>query len=181
MTQKIIGIAGKRGTGKTTAADYLVKNHRFKKISFAGSLKDKAKLFFPFSDYDFNCENKEKRYKYHDWTVREFLIRLGNFMRFHDPNYWVKESGLANAYGRIVIDDVRFPNEVEYIQELGGKLVRLNRYPHLNIYGEKELDDPSETSLDAYKKWDYEVESCWNVKKDDLYKQMDFFVKGLEL
>ena len=37
----VIGFLGKKGTGKDTCADYLVENHAFEKLSFAGPLKEK--------------------------------------------------------------------------------------------------------------------------------------------
>lgn len=171
MKPIIIGMSGVMGSGKTVSANYLQEVYKFKKVSFAASLKEKAKLFFPFSEFDFTA-GKQKKYKSYDWTVREFLIHLGSFARFHDSDYWVKESGIDNAVGRIVIDDVRFPNEVDYLKKLGAKLIRLKRYEKLNIYG-KGLDDPSETSLNDYKDFDYIVEDCVNTTLPSLYKQLD--------
>lgn len=179
MPNIIIGMSGKRGVGKTTAANYLVQNYRFKKVSFAEKLKETAKLMFPFTDYDFSTAAKEKPYKNYPWTVREFLINLGAFARFHDSDYWVKAVGLDKMAGRIVIDDVRFPNEVEILKGLGAKIVRLERYPKLNVYGPTELDDPSETSLDDYKGFDFSIHSCYNTTMEELKTQMDRLVRDI--
>ena len=47
MTQKlIIGICGFQGSGKDTVADYLVNTHDFRRISFAGTLKDAVSAIF---------------------------------------------------------------------------------------------------------------------------------------
>ena len=46
----IIGITGKAGSGKDTVADYLVKNHDFIKLSFAGILKQGMQILFNLSD-----------------------------------------------------------------------------------------------------------------------------------
>ena len=46
----IIGICGKAGSGKDTAADFLVKNHGFVKVAFADVLKRICKEVFDFSD-----------------------------------------------------------------------------------------------------------------------------------
>ena len=40
MTKQIIGICGFIGSGKDTAADYLVNFHEFRRDSFASTLKD---------------------------------------------------------------------------------------------------------------------------------------------
>lgn len=39
---KIVALSGWKGSGKDMVADYLVKNHGFQKLSFAGVLKDMA-------------------------------------------------------------------------------------------------------------------------------------------
>ena len=44
----IIGLSGKRGVGKTTAADILVKDVRFIKRSLATKLKEISSNIFPF-------------------------------------------------------------------------------------------------------------------------------------
>lgn len=172
----IIGFSGKRGVGKTLSSMHLSKKHGFKIVSFAAELKNMAKTFFPFTPLDFSEKGKERPYKDHDWTPRDFAISLGKFARFFDEDYWVKKAGLDTAEGNIAIDDVRFPNEVEYIRGLGGKVVRLERFESLNIYG-KNLDDPSETSLDKYHLFDYTIDPCWNVEMADLHKRLDIMMK----
>ena len=42
----IISVSGTIGSGKDTIADYLVTQHKFKRISFAASLKDAVSLIF---------------------------------------------------------------------------------------------------------------------------------------
>ena len=46
----IIGITGKKGVGKDTLADYLVKEHGFVKLSFAKYLKEFLKIMFDWDD-----------------------------------------------------------------------------------------------------------------------------------
>lgn len=172
MPNIIIGFSGKRGTGKTVSANYLKDTYKFKKISFADRLKEVAKDLMPFTEMHMSPKGKDKPFGNYDFTPREFLIQLGQFMRYYDPDYWVKSSGIDNAVGRIVVDDVRFPNEVDYLKRLGAKIIRIKRYKKLNIYGE-DLDDPSETSLDNYKDFDYTIEDCVNTTLPVLYQQLD--------
>ena len=47
---KLIAICGNAGCGKDTAADHLVNNYGFEKISFAGPIKKFGKRVFDFSD-----------------------------------------------------------------------------------------------------------------------------------
>lgn len=175
----IVGFSGKRGAGKTQAALHLSKYHGFKIVSFGNSLREMAKTFFPFTPVDFSEKNKESPYKLYDWTPRDFMIALGKFARFHDEDYWVKAAKIESIDGNIAIDDVRFPNEVEYLKGLGGRLVRLERFEKLNIYG-KNLDDPTETSLDNYDGFDRRVEACWNTTLPELRKQVDSYMKELK-
>ena len=46
----IVGITGLAGSGKDTAADFLVKNHGFVKVALADVLKRACKEFFAFTD-----------------------------------------------------------------------------------------------------------------------------------
>ncbi len=77
------------------------------------------------------------------------------------------------------LDDVRFPNEVKYLKSLGGKIVRLERFEKLNIYG-KNLDDPSETSLDGYDGFDHTIDACWNTDIPELHKRLDIMMQDFE-
>lgn len=177
MSLIIIGMSGKRGVGKTEAAKYLRDVYKFKIVSFASRLKETAELLHPGIG---RWPKERARAELGGATPREYYISLGAHERFYDPDFWVKASGIANAIGRIVIDDVRFPNEVAYLKNLGGKIIRLKRFEKLNIYG-KDLDDPSETSLDSYKEFDFLIEDCVNVTIQDLYKQMDIAMRDFEI
>lgn len=88
-------------------------------------------------------------------TVRRILQWWGTeYRRAQDPDYWTK------AWGRMVeqfdlkrlhvlIDDVRFMNELQVIKEHGGLIVKIERpgFDGANNHA-------SETSLDAYHDWD---------------------------
>lgn len=82
-------------------------------------------------------------------SAREVLQYYGTeIFRKHYPQVWadacirqIRKSGCELA----VITDVRFPNEIETIQQAGGKVIRLTRI----VY--KDDHHPSETALDADK------------------------------
>lgn len=169
----IIAFSGKRGVGKTTASKYL-ENYRFKTFSIAHKLREIAKKIFPFEDKHFSELMKENPFLPYDWTPREFLIRLGDFVRFHDENYFVKTLifDLNKDYS---IDDCRFVNEANYLRELGAKIVRINRYDSLNPYKVK-LNIPSECALDKYK-FDFIINDFDNGHITDLYKSIDKMLK----
>lgn len=174
----IIAISGKRGVGKTTAAIYLQEKFGFKRVSFAETLKRHAEVLVPGINRVMGVKGKEKPFFKSGESARQFLISFGQFMRYWDEDYWIKASGIDTAEGLIVIDDLRFKNEAKYLKAKGAKLIRINRYEHINCYG-KNLDDPSETDLDDFKEWDYVIEDCTNVTIDDLMKQCDRAMKDL--
>ena len=140
---QIIGIVGFIGSGKDTVADYLVNFHRFKRESFANSLKDAVSQVFGW-DRELlegrTQESREWRETKDEWWSKRLkrditpryvlqywgteVIRKG----FHD-DMWVAslEHRLLNTKNDIVITDCRFPNEINAIRAAGGKLVRIRR------------------------------------------------------
>ncbi len=176
----IFGISGKRGVGKTTLANYLVRHHGFVKVSLAGPIREIAQTLLPFERTDFTDPNrKEKPWGEYEWTPRDFLLHLGEFMRYHVPDYWLNIAldQCSKPGVHYVFDDMRFPNEAEAIKKTGGKLIRLNRQEKLNPYG-KNLDIASETALDDYK-FDFVIDDCRNTKLSELYTQGDVLCQEL--
>lgn len=168
----LIGFSGKKGSGKTCAANYLVKNYSFKLKSFATPLREQAKNMFGFKDSDFSLLYKEKPFLHYDWCPREFMTHLGQFMRYHDPEYWINRIGLDKVYNYCV-DDLRFKNEAKHIKNMGGILIRIERYKSFNPYAQGDMNtDISEVDLDNAE-FDYTVDASNNVTLEDLYKMLD--------
>ena len=135
----IIGICGLIGSGKDTIADYLIRKHNFQKISFADKLKDSVSVMFDWDrelldgKTDESRAWREERDEY--WsqetgeaiTPRLVLQKFGTeCMRdgFYD-GIWVslvKKKLKDNPQINWVIPDVRFENEANMIQELGGEV-----------------------------------------------------------
>ena len=87
-------------------------------------------------------------------TPRSFMIDFGQLMRQYsnDELYWVnatldKLQSLPPDQ-KVYIGDCRFRNEADLIKERGGIIIRLERYPKLNMY--TPSNDRSETDLDRY-------------------------------
>ena len=88
-------------------------------------------------------------------TVRRILQWWGTeYRRDQDPDYWTKAWGrkieqfdLENIH--VLIDDVRFMNELDAIKEHGGLIVKIERpgFDGANNHA-------SETALDEYNDWD---------------------------
>ena len=174
----LIGISGKMGVGKTTSAQYLSKYYGFISKSFANPLRDKAKLLFPFTDDDLNVHNKDKEFQQMGWTPREFLVKLGQFLRYYDSKYVISRMEIYEGQ-KIVIDDVRYEDEVNYILNKKGILIRINRYDTENPHSKSELRyDRSDTELDNIK-MDFTVESFDNVDISNLYQSLDKIMRNI--
>lgn len=142
--KKIIGITGFIGSGKDTAADYLVNFHGYRRESFAGSLKDAVSAVFGW-DRDMlegrTKESREWRERPDQWwanrleiphlTPRWVLQNWGTEVcrrGFHD-DIWIAslENKIRSSKDSIVISDCRFPNEIKAIKAQGGKVIWIQR------------------------------------------------------
>lgn len=145
----IIGFVGFIGSGKDTAADYLVNFHEFRRDSFANTLKDAVANVFGWDRTLLEGRTKEAR----EWreqvdpwwaerlnmpnlTPRWVLQYWGTEVcrqGFHD-DIWIAsvENKMRKTTDNIVISDVRFPNEIKAIHNAGGIVVRVQRgvMPH---------------------------------------------------
>jgi hypothetical protein len=87
-------------------------------------------------------------------TVRRILQWWGTeYRRAQDPDYWTKAwerkvSGLDLQRIHVLVDDVRFVNELQMLLRLGAKVVKIER-PGYAAGG----NHASETSLDDYHEW----------------------------
>ena len=140
----IIGITGLISSGKDTAADYLIRFHGFKKLSYAGTLKDCVASIFSWDREMLEGttqSSREWREEVDDWwakrlnmphlTPRWVLQYWGTEVarkNFHN-DIWVAsvENKLRNTNDNVVITDCRFKNEVDAIKKAGGMTLRIER------------------------------------------------------
>jgi hypothetical protein len=147
----IIGFVGFIGSGKDTAADYLVNFHEFRRDSFANTLKDAVSAVFGWDRVLLEGRTKEarewreqvdpwwsKRLNKPNLTPRWILQYWGTEVcrqGFHD-DIWIAslENKMRRTTDNIVISDVRFPNEIKAIHNAGGKVIRVVRGPEPEWY-----------------------------------------------
>jgi len=140
----IVGFVGFIGSGKDTAADYLVNFHGFRRDSFANTLKDAVANVFGWDRTLLEgrtAEAREWREQVDEWwaqrlnmptlTPRWVLQYWGTEVcrkGFHD-DIWIAsvENKMRKTGDNIVISDVRFPNEIQSIHNAGGIVVRIKR------------------------------------------------------
>lgn len=160
----IVGFCGFIGSGKDTAADYLINYHGFRRDSFANSLKDAVAAVFGWDRILLEGRTKEAR----EWreqvdtwwserlnmptlTPRWVLQNWGTEVcrqGFHD-DIWIAslENRLLKTKDDIVISDVRFPNEIKAIKRAGGKVVRIVRGSDPEWYNDAKLANAGESVI----------------------------------
>jgi len=149
---RVIALSGKRESGKSTCADYLVRKYGAVKVSFATALREELIAFGYPRDLIYLKPTPPE--------IRALLIAHGNGRRFTDPSYWVKKlldaiTGLMITAHLVVIDDLRFWNEAEKLRTLKVDLVRVGRaWGQGRDFIKGVDDDPSETDLDEWNDWD---------------------------
>jgi hypothetical protein len=139
----IVGFVGFIGSGKDTAADYLVNFHGYRRESFANTLKDAVSVVFGWDRTMLEgrtTQAREWREQPDEWwskrlgkgiTPRQILQHWGTDVlrqHFHD-DIWIAslENKMRKTTDNIVISDVRFPNEIKAIHNAGGIVVRVKR------------------------------------------------------
>lgn len=140
----LLGIMGKKGSGKDTVSDYLVEHYQFHKLAFAGPIKQVAQNMFDFTEQQLNGELKETIDKRWGISPREVFQKLGTeFGQFDLPkyfpplgkkvnrNFWVErlkiEYGKLPNNSNVIVSDVRFNHEIEAIKKMGGKIIYIER------------------------------------------------------
>lgn len=138
----IIGVVGFIGSGKGTAADILVEKHGFVKLSFADAVKDATAAIFGWQRSLLEGDTEESREfretKDEWWSNkfgRDFSPRLALQLMgteagrdvFHKDVWVYALERKMEMYQNVVIADVRFPNEIEWLRSKGGFAVRVTR------------------------------------------------------
>ena len=138
----VVGLVGFIGSGKGTAGDILCE-HGYIKESFAKGVKDVASEMFGWprgmleGDTDDSRQWRETPDLFwsekfgKDFTPRKALQLMGTEVGrdiFH-RDFWVfqLENRLRFHDNPIVVTDVRFPNEIDWIHSVGGKVFEVQR------------------------------------------------------
>lgn len=128
---KLIGIAGKARSGKDTLANYLADWRGFESMQFAAPIREAAKQILMLDENTLEG-HKETRLNWVDTSYRDFAQKLGTeFARdMIDQDFWIKRMEQFMRLRKpepLVISDVRFNNEAEWIRSMGGIIIHLER------------------------------------------------------
>jgi hypothetical protein len=147
---KLLGLAGKAGTGKDTLARRIQAAWGYAPVAFAWQLKHEL-IALREATWDQVFVAKPP-------AIRQRLIDYGMQMRAVDPDYWIRhlEAQLRSqktfqGITRFVITDVRFENEAEWIHRQGGTVLWLEapRRAAASNLTEDQRAHESETTLYA--------------------------------
>ena len=164
----IIGLTGKKGSGKTLAANYFIEKG-YTKINFKDALIKEMRERLPnvlaelSKTYQMSIDNL---FEQKPPIMRALLQNYGTEVRRKDnENYWVdKWKSLVTP--QTVVDDVRFLNEADVVKEKGGIIIRIV------LLGQEHTDTHiSEIEMDSIEP-DYTV-TAQKGDFDTLYSELD--------
>jgi hypothetical protein len=153
----LVGIAGKAGSGKDTVAGFIYETYdNVFSEHFADPLKAAASIAWGVPEESFHDQEKKTEVLefWNDYdplnVPRKIAQYFGTemFRNLVGPNFWVRrlEGRLTNqlllpnegAYVKgncVLIPDVRFQNEVDWLYSNGGALIHLTRPETSDIVG----------------------------------------------
>lgn len=142
----IIGFTGAKGSGKDTAASFLIEERGYARLGFADALKNAVAALFDLTVEQVDLLKNdlcwvELRHPLSSEAItfswRKFLQRFGTEMgrNVFGQDFWVElwedaAHDLKRAHEGIVTPDVRFINEADTIRAWGGFVIEIRRPGH---------------------------------------------------
>lgn len=151
MVDKVIIFSGKQYSGKDTAAKIMLeKMPTFKRCAMG----DIIKLTYG-KEKGLTLDEIEKNKA----QYRPDLIKLGNWGREQDPDYWLKK--IIEQDGNIIVTDVRVKHEYDVFKSAGAIAIRVEatretRAQRGTLVGENDI---TEVGLDNITDWDFVIDN----------------------
>ncbi len=151
----LIGIMGKAGSGKSTVAKILAKDHDYCRSKFSKTLKDMMLCIPGVTDEMVEGNLKEiPNMIFGGHTPRKAMQTLGTEWgrQMLTEDIWIDSwhrrvmVSIKNK-AELSVEDVRFPNEAKKIRELGGVIWMITRKQCETLSG----NHTSETQMDGVK------------------------------
>ena len=165
----MIGLVGSARSGKSSVGKILCDENGYTCMPFANAIRRGLLSAFPFLKRECLYDNKDQGIPELDYiTGRVLLQTMGHEWgrsTVHQ-DVWIKalqsEIGLMRVDPRrVVIDDVRYRNEIQWIKDMGGMIIGIKRPMNSATYPEW-MDHASENSLDE------DLVDEWIVNSSDL-------------
>ena len=160
----LIGLVGRKGSGKDTAAVKLMEEG-YANEKFAGALKEMIRCLLAYQGVEASViermiegDLKEEPTKYlAGQTPRHAMQTLGTEWgrKLMADTLWIDVTMTRVAGRKVVLTDVRFPNEVEAVERAGGIPIGITAEWVKPVEGEHEserLIDDIIASLPEYQK-----------------------------
>ena len=130
---RVVALTGAAGSGKSTAADYLIRHHGYERVKFADPLKDMMRAIGLSERYIEGDLKEEPTPWLRGKTPRHAMQTLGTEWGRNciGEDFWVFLwrmrciDVIVGEDGRVVVDDCRFPNEAAAVRSLGGVIIKL--------------------------------------------------------
>lgn len=161
---KLIGITGRKYCGKDTLGNYFVEQYGFERMAYADALKEATRCIFDFDDEQLYGNSKEIIDPYWNVTprqvlqfigtdlfrnhIKELLPDMGKDIWIHVIKRKIMNKLKKNPNTKIVITDIRFPNELQAIKDLGGITIKIQRdNAQIKVNKQNALNDIQNISL----------------------------------
>lgn len=129
----LIGLSGKKQSGKSTIANHLMDKHGFFEVSWAYPIKEIiGRRLFGFSEEELYGSLKDSINPTWKATPRQAYQYAGSVFREFYPDFWVilglrRINNLLEKNRNVVVSDCRYLNEALAIKSLGGYILRIER------------------------------------------------------
>lgn len=139
----LVGLLGRMGSGKDTVAKELVETYGFRQDSYASTLKDMTALLFNWDRAMLSGDTPEgraareevdvwwsKQLGIENFTPRLALQLIGTDVfrnNFHQDIWVLSVMARYRTNEHVVISDCRFPNEIQTIRQVGGRIIQVDR------------------------------------------------------
>lgn len=171
-------ICGKARSGKHEVnkfiSDYLKEcDHKVCSIQIMRTLKGYLKDYFGWDGHD-ETKPRELLQKFGTEIIREKL----NMPLFHIDRLTEDINVLSAYFDTFIVDDIRFPLEIEELTKRFKDVVVINVERDINTLTEEERKHITEVALDNYNEYDYVIENNSNL--DDLKEKVEIMVREVE-